>query len=167
MDKKKLIGICIFIAFIIIGIWHGASYNFIIWGFLHGLVMVFERVFKLNIAARFFLMRTLKTISTFLIITFIFISFRIENVHQLYTIYGRILTLDWRDFLFYLSDNRYNFAFLGIFILVVVELYLKKRSLVTLTKIPQYIFYPFCILLFFSIVFLGRTEGGQFIYFQF
>ena len=157
----------LFIAFIIIGIWHGASYNFIIWGFLHGLVMVFERVFKLNITARFSLIRILKTVSTFLIITFIFISFRIENVHQLYTIYGRIFTLDWRDFLFFLSDNRYNFVFLGIFILLMVELYLKKRPLATLTKIPQYIFYPFCILLFFSIVFLGRAEGGQFIYFQF
>lgn len=155
------------VAFIIVGIWHGASYNFIIWGFLHGMMMVIERVFKLNITARYSIIRLIKTIVTFSIVMLIFISFRIENIHQLFTIYSKILTLNWSDLFFWLIDNRYNFVVIGIFILLCVELFVRKKSLLQLTKLPKYIFYPFCILLFFSIVFMGRSEGGQFIYFQF
>jgi alginate O-acetyltransferase complex protein AlgI len=36
----------ILIVFVVSGIWHGAGWNFIIWGFIHGLALALERVLK-------------------------------------------------------------------------------------------------------------------------
>lgn len=36
----------IIIIFLISGIWHGANYTFILWGLLHGLASIFDRIFK-------------------------------------------------------------------------------------------------------------------------
>lgn len=157
----------LFISFLIVGLWHGASFNFIIWGFLHGAMMVLERIFKLNIPTQYTVVRILKTVFTFSIVSLIFVSFRIKDVRELFLTYENIFTLEWRDLLFWFADNRYNYVFIGIGILVVVELYLKKKSLLKLTKASNFIFLPFCILLFFLIILTGRSEGAQFIYFQF
>ncbi|MBL0339978.1 MAG: MBOAT family protein [Bacteroidetes bacterium] len=34
----------LFIVFFLTGLWHGASWNFVVWGLLHGLFMIIERV---------------------------------------------------------------------------------------------------------------------------
>lgn len=36
----------IFIVFFLSGLWHGAGWNFILWGVMHGIVMILERAFK-------------------------------------------------------------------------------------------------------------------------
>lgn len=39
----------ILIVFLVSGIWHGAGYNFILWGAFHGIALVFERQFKIRL----------------------------------------------------------------------------------------------------------------------
>ena len=39
----------LFIVFLLSGLWHGASWNFIIWGVFHGLFLILERLFLLKI----------------------------------------------------------------------------------------------------------------------
>ena len=34
----------IFIAMLVSGIWHGAGYNFLIWGSLHGFIIILEKI---------------------------------------------------------------------------------------------------------------------------
>ena len=43
----------ILLVFIISGIWHGAGWNFVLWGAIHGLALIFNRLFgeKLNLPA--------------------------------------------------------------------------------------------------------------------
>src|SRR5690606_6858981 len=36
----------LFITMLLGGLWHGASWKFVIWGILHGLALVVERLFK-------------------------------------------------------------------------------------------------------------------------
>ena len=36
----------IMIVFLISGIWHGANLTFILWGFIHGVILVFEKIFR-------------------------------------------------------------------------------------------------------------------------
>ena len=45
-SRKGLKRTCIniLIVFLLSGLWHGANWTFLVWGLLHGLVMVFERV---------------------------------------------------------------------------------------------------------------------------
>ncbi|MDA0000887.1 hypothetical protein OFR34_07970 [Brachyspira hyodysenteriae] len=35
----------LFIVFFATGLWHGASFNFVLWGLWHGLFLVIERIF--------------------------------------------------------------------------------------------------------------------------
>lgn len=63
------------IVFLLTGLWHGAAYCFILWGLLHGLIMVIERKFKLNnIKNKFWAL--LYRVFVLLLITFLWILFR-------------------------------------------------------------------------------------------
>ncbi len=43
------------------GLWHGASWNFVIWGVLHGLLLVLHRLFRLLTDSRLVLARVLRS----------------------------------------------------------------------------------------------------------
>lgn len=64
------------------GLWHGASWNFIIWGALHGGFLAIERALsdlKIKIAVPKYFAR----IFTFMIVTFSWIIFRFSDTQQL------------------------------------------------------------------------------------
>ena len=42
--SPKRVYINLFIVFFLTGLWHGASWNFVIWGMIHGVFMIFERL---------------------------------------------------------------------------------------------------------------------------
>ena len=84
------------IVFTISGLWHGAAYTFIIWGALHGVCMVIERLVygdKIKIIsnnlsfANFF-----RLLLTFTIVTFAWIFFRVSDLGDVMTIFRKILT---------------------------------------------------------------------------
>src|SRR5262249_14596398 len=61
------------------GLWHGASWNFVIWGGIHGLMLAFERAQgKGSIYKR--LAGPLKTAITFTIVCFAWVFFRAETL---------------------------------------------------------------------------------------
>jgi D-alanyl-lipoteichoic acid acyltransferase DltB (MBOAT superfamily) len=54
------------------GLWHGANYTFIIWGGLHGLLLVFEKRFKLK-------QSLLYSIAVFALVMLLWLPFRAES----------------------------------------------------------------------------------------
>ncbi len=63
------------------GLWHGASWNFVIWGALHGALLAFERTQgKESFYNR--LPAPLKTALTFVIVCFTWVFFRAETLPQ-------------------------------------------------------------------------------------
>lgn len=69
----------IMIVFLISGIWHGASWTFILWGCLHGIAQCFNRVFR-NIWDRLFV--GFRWIVTFVFVNCTWIIFRADSVKQ-------------------------------------------------------------------------------------
>jgi D-alanyl-lipoteichoic acid acyltransferase DltB (MBOAT superfamily) len=61
------------------GLWHGASWNFVIWGFLHGLALAGNHVWRLF---GFRMHWLLGRIITFLFLVFTWVIFRAEDLHQ-------------------------------------------------------------------------------------
>jgi alginate O-acetyltransferase complex protein AlgI len=47
----------LFLVFLLCGIWHGASYNFVIWGLFHGFFLAFERLINLKKILPFSILR--------------------------------------------------------------------------------------------------------------
>lgn len=67
----------LFITFLIGGIWHGASWMFVIWGALHGIALVTHRIWK-SLGGK--LPRPLAWALTFLFINLSWVFFRAENM---------------------------------------------------------------------------------------
>jgi alginate O-acetyltransferase complex protein AlgI len=74
----------IFFVFAVSGFWHGANWTFIVWGALHGFICIFERsfnhFFKFQIKKGWSVVNVLLALKTFLIVSFIWIFFRAENI---------------------------------------------------------------------------------------
>ena len=81
----------IMIVFVVSGLWHGPSLNYIIWGFMNGAAMVFYRVFKAKID------RIPKFISWF--VTFVFVNvcwimFRAGSIVEFMQIVGKLFSFE-------------------------------------------------------------------------
>ena len=61
------------------GLWHGASWNYVIWGAIHGLALAYERS-RSKANKRFVLPRVLRIASTFVVVMFAWIFFRTADL---------------------------------------------------------------------------------------
>ena len=67
------------IVFLVSGIWHGANYTFILWGLLHGLLLLFNRftsVKKLNVP------KAITVPINFVVVSFLWTLFRANGISQ-------------------------------------------------------------------------------------
>ena len=146
------------ITFAVSGIWHGASWTFLIWGLLHGLGVMITRELE---RSEFYCQRVpklAKQAGVFLFVCFAWIFFRAASLDDAMLIVRRIFTTPWRDpqvpaLMLLLVGLVWLYAFL-------YESkwrdYLKSAPLRVATAV-------------FMILYLGvfSSGGGSFIYFQF
>lgn len=67
----------LWLVFLASGLWHGASWNFVIWGAYHGIFLVLERAFLLKVYDK--TGRLVRTIFTFFIVVIGWVFFRVET----------------------------------------------------------------------------------------
>lgn len=177
----------IMIVFLASGLWHGASWNFVIWGFLHGIYQVIGKIMKpfrdraveiLNIDRTSFGHRIYKVILTFILVDFAWIFFRAPSFKDSIGIIKRMfyfnpwILTDGSIYNLGLDQNEIKIVIISLLILFLVSL--MKRSFNIREKINRqgilfrWIIYYIAI---FSILILGVYGPGfsaqQFIYFQF
>jgi alginate O-acetyltransferase complex protein AlgI len=75
----------LWLVFLLSGLWHGASWNFVVWGAYHGLFLVLDRMFLLKWLER--LPRLLSVTFTFFVVALGWAFFRIED----FTVLGKFL----------------------------------------------------------------------------
>lgn len=164
------------IVFLVSGLWHGASWTFVIWGLLHGLYQVIGILTsKLREKIKFNnkILSSLKIVFTFLLVTFAWIFFRASTFTD--AIY--VITNSFKNFdlnLMSLGLDKYNliFMFASVILIVIfdilrlkVDLYrwLQERNIV----IRWIIYFALIwITLIFGIYGPGYSEN-TFIYIQF
>ena len=80
------------------GLWHGASWNFILWGSMHGVALAVNKVWKSitgrdrNMQSVSRLRRFIDIFLTFNFVCFCWIFFRAHDMNTAFTILGRIFT---------------------------------------------------------------------------
>lgn len=79
------------IVFTISGIWHGANWTYILWGFFHGLLMVLTRIFD-KYENKIF--GPVRWMATFGIVSFLRLLFRSDSIRQWYDITMNILSFE-------------------------------------------------------------------------
>lgn len=88
----------LWLVFLLSGLWHGASWNFVIWGALHGLALVVERLSRGSSIASI-LPKPLKVLLTFSFVCLAWLFFRVENTSVTIDLLTRIFTAPsfWPD----------------------------------------------------------------------
>jgi len=159
----------IMIVFILSGFWHGASWNFVIWGALHGLFqlmgLTLNRIFpnlaadEQKSAAGVWMYRLL----TFLLVTIAWVFFRIPKFGDIQIYFGQLTRGSILDPI----SLAFNTSELLFSILLIVGLYLYdfKRDKIKVDSVQ--LFWPIISGLAFLIYFFGVFNLKQFIYFQF
>ena len=66
----------ILIVFLVSGVWHGAGWNYILWGLLHGVANILNRIFKKPIKK----VPIISRIATFFFVSITWVFFRAKNV---------------------------------------------------------------------------------------
>lgn len=84
----------LWIVFLLSGLWHGASWNFVIWGAYHGFWLVLERLCFKSTKNR----HPLMAIPTFVIAVVGWVFFRIETLPDALTLIGRLFAFDFGNF---------------------------------------------------------------------
>lgn len=82
----------VLIIFLISGIWHGANYTFIVWGIMHGVAMVINRIFKEKINKR---NSILNWLITFIFINLTWVMFRADSISEAILFYRNLLSFDF------------------------------------------------------------------------
>ena len=160
-----------FIIFLVSGFWHGASWNFIIWGFLHAcaflplLLTKRNRKYSQEIVASEARFPSIKELflmfGTFAFVTFTWIFFRADTLNNATSFIQSIL-LNWGNS----STIKPNYILFLIFILLLIDWYLRRneRSL----KVPSNRLLRYAIYMSMAFAILFKMDGEQsFIYFQF
>ena len=140
------------IVFFITGLWHGASWNFIIWGMVHGVFLIAERI-----KPAFFnnTPNVLKHIYTLGVVTLAWVFFRTDTLENAISYFGRLYSFsNASDFYPAIFLNNYAVFLLlaGILLSMPVRKYVVQRY--NLMNIP----------LNFSFVLTGTVYLSLFIY---
>ncbi len=78
--------------FLVSGVWHGSTWNFVFWGALHGLYLCVERAAKPVLEKTNF-SKKFKILITFCLVTFAWIFFRSASLHEALVVVKRILRI--------------------------------------------------------------------------
>lgn len=157
------------IVFTISGLWHGAAYTFIIWGAMHGVCMVIERLVygeKIKqLSDKFSMSNIIRIIITFTIVNFAWIFFRINNLGDVMQIFKKIFTEPGKPFL---DTNTLLMGFVAMVIIFIYDLVKEKHlNMHSLSSRFMVVRYLTAIMLIVYILAFGVLNGGSFIYFQF
>jgi alginate O-acetyltransferase complex protein AlgI len=114
----------LWICFLLSGLWHGASWNFLLWGALHGLFICLDKLFLGKLLKK--MGKVPSVILTFLTVNIIWVFFRIEDFGLAWLLIKRMFAFEFT--LLPLSGN------LQLYITMIVAAFF---SFFTLTKVGQ------------------------------
>ena len=155
----------IFITFLVSGIWHGASWNFILWGVLHGVFQIIEKALHLQKETeKGFIIKTTRVLITFFLATFAWIFFRMPTLNDAIG----IIVHSVKDFTsFSIMTEQRTSIILTLPILIAHDIYLEYLSDKQYwwnNTITRWMLY---VTLFVIILIAGVLDSGQFIYISF
>ncbi|MBR3807759.1 MAG: MBOAT family protein [Lachnospiraceae bacterium] len=178
------------VTFLVSGLWHGASWNYVVWGGLHGIYQVFGeilapvrkklvKVFKVNDGV--FSYKLGQILFTFSLTSLTWVFFRAETIREALYFFKRMFTV-WNPWVFFneglyeygLDRVEVNILFAALIVLLLAELlkYFKKQR-ISEFLIEQNLWFRWIVVIGMIVACVVYGEYGisfdsnQFIYFQF
>lgn len=164
----------LFVVFFLCGLWHGAKWNFIIWGIYYGVILIIERIKILDkFSSRVRIHPIFKHAYTMLIVGFGWVLFRAESFEQIKYYISAMLGLNsstnYASIYNYLNSEVVLTIIIAIILAIPVQKIMKSYKDKFIFTVSEPI--TLLILFFISIVYLlPTTESSEiikFIYTQF
>ena len=171
VNTKRRLFFNLWIVFLLSGLWHGAAWNFIIWGAYHGLFLILDRLFLKRFLKK--IGRIPSILFTFIIVMIGWVIFRIENIQEIKIFIHRMFSLDFSSP--FVTTNAFNFligfAFLFSFIAISkfglkAKQFLYEKETYSI-KSNVLAFVSSLILFILSLSWLISSNFNPFIYFRF
>ena len=159
-----------------LGAWHGAGWNYIIYGLIQGLIIFYEMKTamirnKIKNCIGNPLFTTLSILRTYLLFAFSLIFFRLESVSDaLYYIRNISFSThaSWKEVSIGIPDHNCIVAGSALVLILVYEYIMSKRDLLeALEKQPMLVRWGIYYLLAIMFFTLGQFNSDSFIYLQF
>ncbi|WP_394344233.1 MBOAT family O-acyltransferase [Seonamhaeicola marinus] len=154
----------LFLTMLLGGLWHGSSWNFVIWGAAHGILLGVEKRFNLIPQNYIFLRNAL----IFILVSLIWIFFRSLSLTDSILIFEKLFTGPYNAP--YIGDiNHFIVLVYGLVIAIVFDLviFVRGRALEEIgSKIVDFRFVFLCVFFLTNII-LFYSSASNFIYFQF
>src|SRR5690606_25473098 len=156
--------------FFVTGLWHGASWNFIIWGLFHGVFLLFERISPFILPSKFDFLRRIYVL---LVVMIGWVFFRAEDLNYALVYIEKMFSfssgIDYSP-LAYLNYYNYLIIALAIFFTTPYRKTLENK-MHELLKVPIFydgLKYSFHLAIFiFTAMELAQSTYNPFIYFRF
>ncbi|MBM3405367.1 MAG: MBOAT family protein [Bacteroidetes bacterium] len=164
------------ITFVICGLWHGETLNYLAWGLLFGIMLSIANKMeksnkmirkKLHLKKESGIYKLIHIPITFLLVVFTFVFFRSPSLDGALDILNRIPSV--QGSLFTGEPDIFIYSLLGIFLLIVFDLkqeFFENRFRLFESKKIAISMVSYALLIGLIGLF-GVFDGGQFIYFQF
>lgn len=137
----------VMIVMLLSGLWHGAAWTFVLWGFLHGLGMMWDNIKRKGLPCRW-----INQLLTFLYVSLTFVFFRAESIAQGFLVIGKMFSFQWNGFLLEIAQA-----------LEMSEVYIVTKALSM--KLPQVLPWFWLVMLIVlcvvcAVVLCGKKAGA-------
>ena len=155
LNKYKSLLVVMFLG----GLWHGASVNFIIWGMLHGILLIINDFLKKK---KISLSQNLNKLIVFFVVSILWIIFRSDNLLITKLKFKKLCEFEtfFQNFTYDLFNLLIGFTMI---LIVLSKDFLEERK-IRMSKNYRIIL---SLIFIWLISFVGIFEGSNFIYFKF
>ncbi|MCX6231096.1 MAG: MBOAT family protein [Bacteroidetes bacterium] len=161
----------LWLVFLLSGLWHGASWNFIAWGAYQGLFLIADRLFLLNFLNK--LGKIPAIVITFVIVLVGWAFFRIQDISTAFLFITKMFSFDFSEHQYYFNE-KFRFIMILAFFFSFVNAtkfgkWLEKIFFaVRYTLAGHYSMTLLSIVLFvLSVAYISTSGFNPFIYFRF
>lgn len=178
MRRHGQAGVCIslFLTFVGLGVWHGAGWNYVAYGVIQGIVILYEMktsAFRTRVKNWLGnpIFTTLSIIRTYLIFAISLLFFRLDSlssaIYYIRNISFQVNT-SWKEINIGMSDHNCIVAGSALVLILTYEYLMSKRNLLdSLEKRPTWIRWGIYYLLAIVLFCVGQFSSDSFIYLQF
>ena len=112
VSSKRRLYFNLWFVFLASGLWHGASWSFILWGAYHGSFLILEKSFLQKIYNK--IGKLLSTIITFILIVIGWVFFRVDKVSDAFVFLKRMFAFNFKNMPSFDSEF-YTFFLIAVF----------------------------------------------------
>lgn len=119
-SRKGNVYFNLFVVFLLTGLWHGASWNFVVWGIWHGIFTIGERIYSNHHSNKIKIPRCVKYIYTMSVVMIGWVIFRADTLEYAGGYIGRMFAMNERSTIYFQTGYYLDWYRICIIVLALI-----------------------------------------------